>query len=352
MSLNTSLLLRPVTDADHLEFRAQINAIMTANPRSLLRPFPRRRAASSPSDNPVLPLRVLALDGGILESGLRNAKLLQLLADRTRRDLVEKADVLVASSDSVFLACALANGVTLECCAKLLALAVSRTLETSNDDLAAPRFSRKYFEILCQEVFIGRPLSSLSKAVFIPGFRLSHPHLRCFHNLPQLPTISLSPAQDDTIASVVLRSLGSPSFFAPLEGYLDPSVFAPDPSSTLLSVFPPHALPLVRLLSLGSSRASPLVWENSANSAEWGILDWAPVQAQLAELCARQHSQTVVSALFGPNFHRMELLVDASAEIVSFAALDSSLSSAIQQIDPTSTCDWLDQYWEEILPNQ
>ncbi|MDP2438949.1 MAG: hypothetical protein Q8P67_24650, partial [archaeon] len=363
-SSHSPLLLRPVSDADHLEFRSQINAIMTANPRSLLRPLSRPRSSStssfsfsssfSSSASSIIPaspersrLRLLSLDGGILESGLRNVALLGKLEDLLQQDFVGSADVLVASSESVFLACALANGLTVGCCQKLLQLTVAKTLETNSGDMTAPRFSRKYFEILCQEVFIGRKLSSLPRGVLVPGFCTAHPHIRVSHNLAHLGLVDKDrapAAPDEAIATLVLRSIGSPTFFSPFEGFLDPAVFAPNPSSTLLSVFSLEEARALCLLSIGSQRRAPFSWENSLNSSDWGVLDWAPVHSQLSELCAVEYSDSLMTAALGSRYHRFLLVID-SHPLASFEVLQALITDSLAETDPSAAVEWLSRNW-------
>lgn len=343
-ALAASRLFGAVSDCDHTEFRALINTIIAENPRSLFLPVIRSTAgelAQAPG------LFVLSLDGGILESGIRNCLLLQALEKRFQR-VAEDADIIIASSESAFVACALASGFTLTCSLKLLELAISHTLEshTTSEGLKTPRYDPRYFEILCDEVFVGKTFASLQRHVVIPSVQLAAPHLKILHNVPDSVGILLPGTLDELVSSAILRSLSSPGIFPSFAGSVDPASCLPDPSGCIFSLFQKTTLERMRMLSLGSSQNSPRPWEMGSSPTDWGPLQWAPLQQDLSALLAQERTQSIVSSFLQDGYHRLSLLLPEPVPLLSLLSIRDALDSALSNQDLSSTFEFLSSKWK------
>jgi hypothetical protein len=293
--------------------------------------------ATSVASSPAA-MRILCLDGGLLR-GLVSSSAAAALEARGTLSCASGVDMLCALSDASFVAVGVAFGFPIECCVRLLELAVRRTVASDSagrDSLNCARFRSQYFHVLCNEVFGQLRLRDAPKLVAVPLVELSDGRatLRICSNFLD--------ADDDAppfAAEVVMRSLAWPAMFQCVD-YCDGALaLGNDPSAlaVALAVGSKRAtLDSLHVLSIGSGALS--VGGDIAKRKYHGALQWAPrlPDLMLASSSAAS-SQTCARLLDSARLHRIDsAMPPGDMPIDDIDALLSSVRKATEALAATN----------------
>lgn len=230
--------------------------------------------------------RVLSLDGGGIR-GVLSAVILDRL--ERRHPFLGRVDLFAGTSTGGILSLGLAAGYTP---ADLIELYTGHGPQVFADSflddfvdmgrLVGAEYSLDHLETLLYERFGGMTLAEMPHRVLISSFDLDNgatqPGRRSwkpkfFHNFPGDDSDG-----DQEVVDVALRTSAAPTYFPVHQGFIDGGVIANNPSTCALAqALNPETggqtVDQVALLSLGTGR-NPKYLE--AESADWGLAQWAP----------------------------------------------------------------------------
>ncbi len=197
-------------------------------------------------------------------------------------------------------------------------------------------------------------LGDLNTRVLVPAFHLDNGKPapdrmwspKFFHNFENGDSDS-----DQRIVDVALYTSAAPSYFPPVDGYIDGGVVANNPSMAALAQAQDHrcqercpTLGAVRLLSLGSGHIHRFIAQEN-KALDWGWGQWArPILNIMGEgLGDIAHYQC--EQILGANrYHRLDPHLQTAIELDDWSKRDQLVALA-EAADLTPTLAWLEKHW-------
>lgn len=263
------------------------------------------------------PFRILSLDGGGIR-GVLTAALLERL-EKEQPGFLGLVDLFSGTSTGGILALGLASGMTPTEVRNLYERLGSRVFKDSFwDNLADLGQLRgaQYDNAALKEELINQfgslILGDLPKKVLISSFDLDNEEVtmgkvrswkpKFFHNFPGEDSDA-----HERVVDVALRTSAAPTFFPIYQGYVDGGVVSNNPSMCAVAqALEPNTgqqrLADIRLLSIGTGFNPKYL---SAQSDDWGLVQWAPHLVSLMLEGSMGLADYQCRQLLGRRYHRL-----------------------------------------------
>ena len=304
--------------------------------------------------------RVLSLDGGGIRGIVPAVILQRLLAEPGLGRLLDNADLIAGTSTGGLIALGIAHGLDL---ARMRDLYVKKGPKIFDDSwlddlvdlgrLRGAEYGNKALRRELGKLFGQTTLGQLKKRVLITSFDLDNEDRRhdrrswkpkLFHNFPGPNT-----DRSQLAYKVGLYTSAAPTYFPSVDGYIDGSVYASNPSMCALAQTqdqrykPTPSLDNVVLLALGTGTS---LYYIKGRSHDWGYVQWAKPLVRLMLDGVAGIADYQCHQILHSRYHRLAPVFPESSSV----AQDDTdkipyLLNFAQKLDVKPTIDWLRKNW-------
>lgn len=297
--------------------------------------------------------RIMTFDGGGVRGAL-TATLLKRL-NTLFPGLLKNVDLFAGTSTGSFIALGLAYGKTPEELVELYSKQKARFIfRPQHINLARPRYDNKHLMAVLNSVFPPRlRLRDLNRNVLVPSFEVIGPNSgnwgpTFYNNFPNSPTL------DEYVVEVALASSAAPTYFPSYRNHIDGGVIANNPSTAAIAIAKDEKaghqdLDDIFLLSIGTGFSPSKI---TANTGDWGVLQWAlnpspPPELPLLSILGEgvvEADTYFSSQLLGGRYFRLNPTLPEPISLDAYKQIPNLVSLA-ESFNLGQVTDWLTKNW-------
>lgn len=233
---------------------------------------------------------ILSLDGGGTR-GIICCVILERILEKFP-SFLSHVKLVAGTSNGSMIAAALATGHHPKKVREMLELTAHSIFseQQTRYSLSSAKWSNRFLNLLCQDVWKERVMESANVQLLIPSFLLDNKNENLKKRTMECKTFtSFGYGKDVKISDAVLRSCSAPTFFSSWQDHIDGGVYCHNPSDVAVTQAIAHLkvnLSDIYVLSLStghvnhylpSGNDNPTTFVDESNPTHnWGLLYWAP----------------------------------------------------------------------------
>ncbi|BFU24325.1 phospholipase, patatin family protein [Entamoeba histolytica HM-1:IMSS-B] len=293
--------------------------------------------------------RIISLDGGGIKV-LMEVILLQRLSAEFP-DMFVNCNLFCGCSASSVVAVTLSMGYNLDGLMKLIEHVIRYSFKKDSiQSVTNSKYINDYLRAFGEVAFGNLKLHDLPRHVLIPSFLIDsgidsetrHCKSEAFNNI--------IPGNDtEKVADVCLRSAAAPSYYKPYQNYVDGGIVDNVPCGVAwpyligakgIGIDPKDIV----CLSLSAGRPTPAHLD-AQKIGNGGLVQWAPVLADLFMLARRDETVKEGKLLFGERFLRVDPILPGQILLDNVEQIEE-VKRIAQSYDLEEIRKWMREYWE------